>query len=118
VDCCGNVDTRRCAADKAEVQRTNTLPSYLRTYRKSADLSQNEVALLLGFDGGTKVSRYERFRRHPSLETVGAYEAVLRRAAGPGTVRLPCHGIVPPLRRRSLRIGAASESEPAVCSSA
>lgn len=56
------------------------LPNYLRTHRKHAGLSQDEVAFLLGCQmgcqSGTKVSRYERFNRNPSLETAFAYEAV------------------------------------------
>jgi transcriptional regulator with XRE-family HTH domain len=52
------------------------LENYLRTYRKQSGLSQDEVAFLLGCQNGTKVSRYERFARKPSLETLFAYEVV------------------------------------------
>src|SRR5437870_5521394 len=52
------------------------LPNYLKTYRKRAGLSQDEVAFLLGCKGGAKVSRYERLARKPSLETAFAYEKV------------------------------------------
>src|SRR2546422_855228 len=52
------------------------LPNYLRTHRKRAGLSQDEVAYLLGCRSGAKVSRYERLARRPSLETAFAYEAV------------------------------------------
>jgi transcriptional regulator with XRE-family HTH domain len=52
------------------------LDNYLRMYRKRAGLSQDEVAYLLGGNSGTKTSRYERFRRMPSLETALAYEAI------------------------------------------
>lgn len=52
------------------------LQNYLRTYRKRAGLSQDEVAYLLGCQSGAKVSRYERFARQPSLETALAYEMV------------------------------------------
>jgi transcriptional regulator with XRE-family HTH domain len=52
------------------------LANYLRTYRKHAGLSQNEVAFLLGGESGTKVSRYEQSARLPSLETALAYEAM------------------------------------------
>jgi transcriptional regulator with XRE-family HTH domain len=55
---------------------SHKLQNYLRTYRKRAGLSQNEVAFLLGCKSGTKVSRYERLNRKPSLETAFAYEAV------------------------------------------
>src|SRR5713226_482668 len=52
------------------------LPNYLRTYRKRAGLSQDEVAFLLGCQSGTKASRYERRARKPNLETILAYELV------------------------------------------
>jgi transcriptional regulator with XRE-family HTH domain len=52
------------------------LQNYLRTYRRRAGFSQDEVAYLLGAASGTKTSRYERFRRTPSLETALACEAL------------------------------------------
>jgi transcriptional regulator with XRE-family HTH domain len=52
------------------------LQNYLRTYRKRSSLSQDEVAFLLGCESGTKVSRYERSARKPSLETILAYVVV------------------------------------------
>src|SRR2546427_6874983 len=55
---------------------SHKLQNYLRTYRKRSGLSQDEVAFLLGCQSGTKVSRYERFSRKPSLETLFAYETV------------------------------------------
>lgn len=45
------------------------LDNYLRMYRKRAGLSQDELAYLLGVKTGTVASRYERFRRTPTLET-------------------------------------------------
>lgn len=51
------------------------LPNYLKTYRKRAGLSQEELAYVLGLSGGDKVSRLERRSRVPSLETLLAYEA-------------------------------------------
>jgi transcriptional regulator with XRE-family HTH domain len=56
----------------------HTLHNYLRTYRKRAGLSQDEVAFLLGVAYGTKVSRYERRSRQPGLMTVFAYEVLFR----------------------------------------
>ena len=44
------------------------LDNYLRTYRRRAGLSQVEMAFLLGCRTDSKVSRYERRVRHPSLE--------------------------------------------------
>jgi transcriptional regulator with XRE-family HTH domain len=57
---------------------THRLNNYLRTYRKRAGLSQDEVAFLLGGRDGTKVSRHERFVRRPKLETVLGYQAIYR----------------------------------------
>ena len=51
------------------------LPNYLKTYRKRAGLSQDEVAFLLGCQSGTKFSRYEGLARKPGLETAFAYQA-------------------------------------------
>jgi transcriptional regulator with XRE-family HTH domain len=53
------------------------LDNYLRTYRKSRGFSQREVAFLLSCHSGAKVSRYERSKRIPPLETIFAYEVVL-----------------------------------------
>ena len=52
------------------------LVHYLRTHRKRLALSQDELAWLLGCRHGSKVSRYERFARMPSLNTVFAYEII------------------------------------------
>ncbi len=52
------------------------LDNYLRTYRKRFGLSQDEVAFLLGCEDGTKVSRYERFAREPTLKTILGYEKI------------------------------------------
>lgn len=56
--------------------RAHSLPNYLRSHRKRTGLSQDDVAFLLGCQSGTKVSRYERFVRQPSLETVFACEVI------------------------------------------
>jgi transcriptional regulator with XRE-family HTH domain len=53
------------------------LDNYLRTERRMARLSQDDLAFLLGSEDGTTVSRYERGRRTPSLDTALAYEAIL-----------------------------------------
>jgi transcriptional regulator with XRE-family HTH domain len=52
------------------------LENYLRTYRRRAGLSQDEMAFLLGARSGTMASRYDRFKRMPGLETALAYEAI------------------------------------------
>ena len=50
--------------------RGTTMDSYLRTYRKHACFSQNELAFLFGHSSDTKVSRVERRHRHPDSEMV------------------------------------------------
>jgi transcriptional regulator with XRE-family HTH domain len=58
------------------------LTNYLRTNRKRLDLTQEEVAFLLGFKGedkGIKVCRDEHFTREPSLQMALAYEAIYGR---------------------------------------
>jgi transcriptional regulator with XRE-family HTH domain len=57
------------------------LPNYLRASRKKAGLSQDDLAFLLGCGSGTKVSRYELFRRQPGLATVFALEAIFGKPA-------------------------------------
>lgn len=57
------------------------LPNYLRSNRKRLALSQNEVAFLLGVQGGAKVCRYERFTREPSLKAALAFEVIFQRPA-------------------------------------
>jgi transcriptional regulator with XRE-family HTH domain len=52
------------------------LPSYLRTERKKRGLTQEEVAYLLGVQSGTKVSRYERRARTPTLGNLFAIQVV------------------------------------------
>lgn len=52
------------------------LPSYLRTYRKHAGLTQDEVAYLLGWKSGSIVSRYERRSRRPDLEAALGYALI------------------------------------------
>ena len=54
------------------------LDNYLRAYRKRSGLSQDEVAYLLGSSSGTKVSRFERYARRPSLDVALSYEAIFR----------------------------------------
>jgi transcriptional regulator with XRE-family HTH domain len=48
----------------------------LRTYRKRAGFSQEEVACLLGARAGACPARHEAFVRRPDLETALAYEAI------------------------------------------
>lgn len=55
---------------------THKLANYIRAYRKKSGLSQREVAYLLGCDTGAQVSRYERRRRMPPVQTALACQAV------------------------------------------
>jgi transcriptional regulator with XRE-family HTH domain len=52
------------------------LDNYLLTFRKRSGLTQREVAFLFGCENGAQVSRYEKRRRLPPLETALACEAV------------------------------------------
>ncbi len=52
------------------------LQHYLRTFRRRSGFSQQEIALLLGTSSGTKVSRYEGFKRFPSVISIFAYEII------------------------------------------
>src|ERR1039458_3220445 len=57
------------------------LQNYLRTYRRRHNLSQTEIAMLLGAASDTKVSRYENFTRMPVALTVFALEIVFNQPA-------------------------------------
>jgi len=57
------------------------LPNYLRAHRKRLELSQGDLAYLLGCGSGAKVSRYEHFRRQPNLSSVFAFEVIIGVAA-------------------------------------
>lgn len=60
---------------------SHRLPNYLRTFRKRAGFSQDEIAFLLGVQSGSKVCRYERFVREPSPQAIFAYEVIFNTAA-------------------------------------
>jgi transcriptional regulator with XRE-family HTH domain len=70
---------------------SHKLQNYLRTYRKRAGLSQDEVAFLLGCGSGAKVSRYEHFQRKPSLDTTLACEILFG---------VPCHELFAGIREK------------------
>jgi len=57
---------------------TSRLPNYIRTYRKRACLTQEDVAFLLGSKSSASVSRHERFKQTPDLPTLLAYEMLFR----------------------------------------
>ena len=46
------------------------LAVYLRAYRRRWGLSQRELAILIGLNSRTMISRIERQKRRPSLSTV------------------------------------------------
>ena len=54
------------------------LPNYIRTYRKRACLTQEEVAFLLGTKSSANISRHERFKQTPDLQTLLAYEMLFQ----------------------------------------
>ena len=54
------------------------LSNYLRTYRKRAGLSQDEIAFLLGCRSFEHISRYEPFRRMPGFRTSLALSVIFQ----------------------------------------
>lgn len=54
------------------------LPNYLKMHRKEHDLSQDDVAFLLGWTTAGHVSRYEGFSRIPGLRTCLALSLILQ----------------------------------------
>ena len=58
---------------------SSQLPNYLRSNRKRAALSQEDVAFLLGALNGSQVSRYEHFDRMPGLKTALAFEVIYQK---------------------------------------
>jgi transcriptional regulator with XRE-family HTH domain len=54
------------------------LPNYIRTYRKRSCLTQEDVAFLLGSKSSANVSRHERFKQTPDLQTLLAYEMLFQ----------------------------------------
>ena len=52
------------------------LPNYLKTHRKRAGFTQEEIAFLLGCKSGSKISRYETFQSQPIITTVFAYQII------------------------------------------
>ena len=56
----------------------SSLPNYIRTYRRRAFLSQEELAFLLGSSAGTTVVRHEADERVPKLDTALTYAVVLQ----------------------------------------
>jgi transcriptional regulator with XRE-family HTH domain len=70
---------RTCLGSHFNSMSPRQLPNYLRSQRKRLALSQSEMAFLLGTQSETKVCRYERFIREPSLEAALAYEVIFQR---------------------------------------
>jgi transcriptional regulator with XRE-family HTH domain len=78
------------------------IPSYLRTYRKRCGLTQDEVAFLLGRQSGTKISRFERLARTPSLVTALACQVVFD---------IPAHELFPLIFAETERAVATRASQ-------
>ncbi len=57
---------------------SSPLPNYIRSYRRKADLSQDDLARLLDGVAGTTVLRHEDYQRIPLLETALRYSAIFR----------------------------------------
>ena len=54
------------------------LPNYIRSFRRKADLSQDDLARLLGRVAGTTPLRHEDYQRVPLLETALRYAVIFR----------------------------------------
>lgn len=54
------------------------LPNYIRTCRKRACLTQEDVAFILGSKSSANISRHERFKQTPDLQTLLAYEMLFQ----------------------------------------
>ena len=54
------------------------LPNYIRAYRKRTRLTQQDVAFIIGSKSGAGISRHERFKQTPDLQTLLAYEMLFR----------------------------------------
>lgn len=57
---------------------TSRLPNYIRKHRKRACLTQEDVAFLLGSKSSANISRHERFKQTPDLQTLLAYEMLFQ----------------------------------------
>jgi len=55
---------------------TSKLPNYLKSRRRRNGFSQRELAYLLGCKTYRNVTRYERFRRSPNINTAFALEVI------------------------------------------
>lgn len=61
-----------------EIEEAGPLPNYLRTHRKKTGLSQQELAILMGYDGTDQISRHEQFSSLPPIAAAVAYEVIYR----------------------------------------
>ena len=52
--------------------------NYIRSFRKRANLTQRELAFLLGAQSNRKVSEYELHKRDPQLSSAFALQVVFR----------------------------------------
>ena len=91
---------------------TRKLSNYLKTYRKQSDLTQDEVAYLLGLSEDSKVSGYENHRVIPSFPVLLAY-AVIFKAPLQDLFAGRYEEITKLTRRRARRLLARLGSKPA-----
>jgi DNA-binding XRE family transcriptional regulator len=54
------------------------MPNYIRTHRKRAQLTQKEMAFLIGSKTSAHICRHERSEQTPNLQTSLAYEILFR----------------------------------------
>lgn len=87
------------------------LSNYLKMFRKRSGLSQDELASLLGCKSGSKVSRYERSGRVPSLDTLLAFEIVFNEPASQ-LFRGRYESVRSDVRRRAARLSRKVDGRP------
>jgi DNA-binding XRE family transcriptional regulator len=63
-----------CHVTQFKLMSPQRLPNYIRTHRKNANLTQRDVAFLLGYNTSAHVCRHERRKQVPNLQTLLAYE--------------------------------------------
>jgi transcriptional regulator with XRE-family HTH domain len=86
--------------------------NYIKSFRKRAGLSQQELAYLVGCRNGASVSRYESLEREPTTVTTLAYEAVFRTAVSAlfrGTYAIVEQNVLTRARALSKKLAKAGE---------
>ena len=90
------------------------LPNYLRTYRRRADLTQKDLAILLGLGHQSSVSKLERRKRQPDLRVALGCQLIFGVAATkifPGALAEVRRGILERARHHNLVASLTADGE-------